>query len=179
MLETIRELDPALPNCPSRLTNLSVQDNLDYTATWNQVMLQSDVRILHARPHIRCMDEHWLTRLLIGHDPSHAGLCHEAGTRVPDLAETLSAGATNSVRGRNLDLAPAKSQVGHVVSSGSDLVVVDYKYHDCPFMVAAQAPFNTTHWIDPRLCNEVVSNWDTLCTCEIREIGNPVSTVEV
>jgi len=53
MLETIGEPSRPLPDSSSKLTDLSVQDNLEYTATWNQVMLQSDVRIPHAGSRFR------------------------------------------------------------------------------------------------------------------------------
>lgn len=59
-----------LPGCSLKLTNLSVQDNLEYTATWNQVMLQSDVR----RPPAEFLlfdGRTSLTWVLIGHHAGH------------------------------------------------------------------------------------------------------------
>lgn len=57
MLETIREPGRPLPGSSLKLTDLSVQDNLEYTAAWNQVMLQSDVRLPHVGSLARWMDE--------------------------------------------------------------------------------------------------------------------------
>ena len=57
MLETIREPSRPLPDRSLKLTNLSVQDNLEYTAAWNQVMLQSDVRLPRVGSLARWMDK--------------------------------------------------------------------------------------------------------------------------
>lgn len=57
MLETIREPGRPLPDSSLKLTDLSVQDNLEYTATWNQVMLQSDVRLPHTGSLFRWLEE--------------------------------------------------------------------------------------------------------------------------
>jgi len=75
MLETIREPNAAFAGLSLKLTDLSVQDNLEYTATWNQVMLQSDVRIPPAGTPCWMDGRTSLTRLLIGHEPGHGRFC--------------------------------------------------------------------------------------------------------